>query len=344
MKEKIINLDQLDEYLKSNNRENDLYDEEIEITEKFQFLIANGLSHLKYNDIEKWLNNFESKLSHKFIALYILQSITYRNYEMMDSAFIRKIGKDIKNIYQDISNTTIDDIEEWLDLIKNNKKYNSVIDIKIKFYSIDKKTGSVTQSSNTILRSLSRNVVDNSKILNNIDSVKQSIKEKNMIVFIDDFLGSGKQASDFFKLNNFFELIEEFSPETPLIYMPLMAMNEGLEKLKTDVPSLILLPCELIEENCRLSQHYSLQSYLKIFDLNINEIDMDNLFRKMQKDYSFIGKNTWWGWKGAMLSIVFNWGCPNQTVSVIYHDRHMPTSTGPVNSIVLNPLTARRRV
>lgn len=340
----INSLNKLDIYLKKNNRESDLNDEENEIISKYQFLHANGLSHLKSSDIEKWLNNFESKPSHKFMALYILQSITYRNYDMMDSAFIRKIGKDIKNIYENISGTKIDSIEEWLGLIKKDINNTVASTIKIKFYSIDKKSGSVTQSSNVILRSLANNVVHHSRVLNDVEAVKNSIEEGNIVVFIDDFLGSGQQASDFFHDNGFCDLVNESTPNTRLIYMPMMAMREGLEKLKEDFPSLTILPCELIEENCQLSNHYSLDSYLKVFDLNHNELAMTQIFQEMRQSYSFIGKPAWSGRNKAMLSIVFSWGCPNQTVSIIYHDNHVPISTDLGRTGFLNPLTARRRV
>ena len=38
-----------------------------------------------------------------------------------------------------------------------------------------------------------------------------------------------------------------------------MAMREGLKKLREDLPNITILPCELIEENCQLSNHSSLR-------------------------------------------------------------------------------------
>ena len=182
-------------------------------------------------------------------------------------------------------------------------------------------------------------------MLNDIAAVKKSIEEQDIIVFIDDFIGSGKQASDFFNDNHLTDLADDFLPNRHLIYMPMMAMREGLKKLREDLPNITILPCELIEENCQLSNHYSFDNYLKTFDLSNDELDMNLIFQEMRQSFSFISKSSWSGRDKSMLSIVFNWGCPNQTVSIIYHDEHVPNSTTDLSSSeFLNPLTARRRV
>ncbi len=62
----------------------------------------------------------------------------------------------------------------------------------------------------------------------------------------------------------------------------------------------------------------------------------------MQSSYSFIRKNAWLGWTNAMLSIVFEWGCPNLTVPLIYHDNNKPTTENPDGCNVMYPLAARR--
>ena len=343
MEGKISSLKELTEYLESDSVKNNLLDEEDEIISRYDFLKRNGLSHLKSDDIQIWLNNFEDNPSHRFIALFILQSITYRNYEMMEISFTRKIAKDIKNIYETVSNRKIDDIEEWLKVIRNASTDEENSSIAVNFYSINKEAGNLTQSSNTILRKLTSKTVDQSRILDNITSVKENIKNNNMVIFIDDFLGSGLQATNFFINNNLISLLEELSLDVPLVYMPLMAMPKGIEKLAQDAPNIIVLPCELIGDNSRLSQHYSLESYLKAFDIKFDQIDIESLFREMRKYYNFIDRNIWLGWKKAMLSIVFNWGCPNQTVPIIYHSRNIPTSDS-INNNTFNPLAFRRDV
>ena len=343
MEQTIVTLKELDDYLGSENYEDTLGDEEARIVAKHRFLVSKGLSHIKIRDIEKWLKTFNSKLSHKFISLFLLQSITYRNYEMMESAFSRKISKDIKNIYEEVGPYKSDSLEEWLRLIRYSKIISSASFANIHFYCIDKRTSSVTQSSNAILRRLSSKVINHLRILQSIDKVKESIEAKNMVVFIDDFLGSGTQATKFFNDHEIFEVVQiGDTHQMPLIYMPLMATNIGIDNLKSKFPNLRVLPSEIIEEDSKLSKHHSLSNFLQIFDLDATKIDIEKLFIEMQSSYAFISKDAWLGWTNAMLSIVFEWGCPNLTVPLIYHDNNKPTIENPDGCNVMYPLSARR--
>lgn len=342
MEQAIVTLNDLDIYLGSENYEDTLGDEEARIIAKHHFLVSKGLSHIKIRDIEKWLKTFNSNLSHRFISLFLLQSITYRNYEMMESAFSRKISKDIKNIYEEVSSYKIDSVEEWLRIIRDSKIIGSTSFANIHFYCIDKRTSSVTQSSNAILRRLSSKVINHLRIIQSVDKVKESIQSKNMIIFIDDFLGSGTQAKKFFNDHKIFELIETDEHRMPIIYMPLMATKIGIDNLKSTCPDLIILPSEILEEDSKLSKHHSLSNFLQIFDLDTTKIDIEKLFIEMQSSYGFIKKNAWLGWTNAMLSIVFEWGCPNLTVPLIYHDNNKPTTENPDGCNVMYPLAARR--
>ena len=71
-------------------------------------------------------------------------------------------------------------------------------------------------------------------------------------------------------------------------------------------------------------------------------IDIELIFVEMQTSYNFIRTENWLGWTDAMLSIVFEWGCPNLTVPLIYHDTNMPTPENPDGCNVMYPLAARR--
>ena len=210
-------------------------------------------------------------------------------------------------------------------------------------YSIDKRTGSMTKSSNAILRRLSNKVVNHSRILQNIEEVKKYIENRDMIIFIDDFLGSGTQATKFFNDHKLCELVQSNDMlQMPIIYMPLMAAPVGIENLESKFPKLRILPCEIVEEDSRLSQHHSLGSFLHTFDIDATRIDIELIFVEMQTSYNFIRTKNWLGWTDAMLSIVFEWGCPNLTVPLIYHDTNMPTPENPDGCNVMYPLAARR--
>jgi hypothetical protein len=64
-----------------------------------------------------------------------------------------------------------------------------------------------------------------------------------IFVFIDDFLGSGDQFSEFFREEN----LNSIKPWYP-VYSPLVAHQEGIRKLKAELPQVRVCTVEILSQ------------------------------------------------------------------------------------------------
>ena len=79
-------------------------DKEIEVLDKFKFLITQNLFNIRNGSIvqiRNWLNNFINTRE-KLVALFILENIVYRNLDMLEKAITRVLIKEVKNVYENI--------------------------------------------------------------------------------------------------------------------------------------------------------------------------------------------------------------------------------------------------
>lgn len=68
----------------------------------------------------------------------------------------------------------------------------------------------------------------------------------NVIIFVDDFLGSGIQFEKFFKKWKFNEII---SSDVKYFYAPVIAHRQGIEYLKEKLPSVCVVTAEVLERS-----------------------------------------------------------------------------------------------
>jgi len=284
-------------------------EKESEIIEKFKFLFSQNLFH-PHNTIFKlraWLNNFIEP-NERLLALFILENLIYRDPRMLESAVTRVLVKEIKNIYENINNCSYD-VFEWLQLLKSTKS-----NLKIKFVGVDK--GEISQSSAVITRKLSP-FIDRKYIPQNPDAINKAFQNNDLIVFVDDFLGSGKQFTDFIT-EKIITLENYSSSNSRMLYIPLIAMNKGMAKVNQDYSNIEIHPSEIIKIDNKLFNEDDIQSFYKDFKRTPQQLI--SLFNQIGKHFS-VNPQSWNGRNDAMQTVIFEWGCPNQTISMLYHDR-----------------------
>lgn len=294
-----------------------IVDLEAEIIGKIKFLKKHALINIDLDRLEWWIGNFRSNNIHRFFSLVVLDSLIYRNYDMLNKSILRCLIKDIKPIYEELYNVEFTVIE-WIEKLKLDKT------LQIKFYGVNK--DSTIQSSNIILRNL-HDIVNNSHLIDNDNKLSNIIHSKQLIVILDDIIGSGKQFSKYFK-----KLVQAHPEldENKLIYVPLMATQKGIDKIKRSKSfvnkPIKIFPCEIIDLEKHILGSDTISKFKKIFDFE-SDYDFLALFLDMNQDFPFI-KSNWLGWDEAKLAIINEWGCPNQTVAMVYHDENeIPTST-----------------
>lgn len=187
-------------------------------------------------ELRNWLSNFQS-LKEEYCALKLLDRFVY--YSEADIIRLIEYGLNEKIIKRYIRK-----IEQENDFLLSNEKLIEVRDSFLKhLYFIPLNTGNLSQSSLAMIRHLTVNIgFPEERILdpNNLDS--NILNNCKNLVIIDDFIGSGKQISDFWNDNRisldgqklFPYQLKEKLQGIQIEYFCLVCTQEGHDNFKYD--------------------------------------------------------------------------------------------------------------
>lgn len=277
--------------------------------------------------ITKWLENFNNE-NEKIHALYLLSKFMYFGEIPVKNLLL--------SLYRDLFRYPI--IEE---IRKNN---NDTLDthlieelfhkeeIKTRFLSL----GNSSESSAHLLylfrqeTSLSVELFAETKMSINVEN-KTDITR---YIFIDDFCGSGRQATKK-KVREYIETLRTTTPNCEIYYLMLFATSDGLRHIKSSnvydkVDTVVELDdsFKCFDENSR------------IFPAKINEFEfnkeftqkfcyyygyplVEDIFQKEKLSEDLIKKfsdTSALGWENCQLLIGFNHNTPNNTLPVIWYE------------------------
>ncbi len=261
---------------------------------------ATNIWPFKYETFTAWLNNFDNELD-EYLALQLIDSLIVRSNQMVKVGFARLLHSQIRQtlIERQVVDESID-LVQWKRLMRVGG-----LQKKIQFspiYTNDQ----AGESGNSIYRLISSELATGRYLLN------ESKSKSEAIVLIDDFVGSGKQ---FLEFSEEFELEERLKTQV-IIYCPLVAYKIGVDEIKTKFPQLILLPVETIYEESSIFSG-SKDEFFKNDTINTIESVKNHLI-SMQSKYAAKNMPSWLGFDNASLPLSFEWGCPNQTPSILW--------------------------
>lgn len=261
---------------------------------------ATNIWPFKYEKFTAWLNNFDSELD-EYLALQLIDSLIVRSNQMAKVGFAKLLHSQIRQtlIEKQVVDESID-LVQWKRLMRVGGLQN-----KIQFspiYTNDQ----AGESGNSIYRLISSELATGRYLLN------ESKSKSEAIVLIDDFVGSGQQ---FLEFSEEFELEERLKTQV-IIYCPLVAYKIGVDEIETKFPKLILLPVETIYEESSIFSG-SKDDFFKNDTVNTIESVKNHLI-SMQSKYAAKNMPSWLGFDNASLPLSFEWGCPNQTPSILW--------------------------
>ena len=269
--------------------------------EKIRIYCNLSIWPFEYSRITAWLGNFDEPIE-EYLALQILDSLIIRSDDTAKVSYSSLFNSQLRQTL--IEEGLIDDmtIAEW----KNHLKRGSLNKV-IQFSSV-RTYNDEGESGSTVFRMLSEDLhTDRYSSLGNRHDPK-------VIILIDDFIGSGKQfVTDF---SESFNLVQKIETKT-IIYCPLIAFEEGLEKIKSVFPDIHIIPAEYIYRSDSI--FYGNEDDLFKND-KVNTVgDAKKIFNSIREKYwPSISIDEWYGYEHACLPVVFEWGCPNQAPKLLW--------------------------
>lgn len=268
--------------------------------------------HLKYWDkiekrhLDRWLSNFKSS-EERYLAALILNKVIYRNQKSIISSLTQLfhiILPDLLSKYKIFDHEL--DLEEWEQELqsKDFQKHTNFLFSEIV-------TDKLGNSSSFYMRLLRENFIHHSFLrsikIDNFDS-------KEALIFIDDIIGSGTQASEF--ISEYKEKLEQYRI---VFFIPLIAHEKGLNKIKEtcdieNINNIVISPIEL------LSQHNSFFQFKNNKFDGLNTIqDLKDLYEEIVDRHSLVeNRHFLYGLGELELLLLFSTGVPDNTLPLIY--------------------------
>lgn len=260
---------------------------------------------------EKWLNQFDEL--DKEAAKLLLNSLTLISHT--------EFRRNIEKIIMDVSNRLAGPVALYaVREIKREKKESSFDSHIVPFFdqvtlsdngrSINSLGVTSDQGSEAIVAQIIRQLSKNNpaKILNHPSKEQLKISKCNSLIFIDDYIGSGRRVAEF---------IESFWKDKTIVswlsskhiniqVVAYSATEQGIKHagsakshptitIYRDSPTFKTLPISLEKRN-----------------------EILNLCEKYGRKVLKKRKNIWWGFNKGMSSLVFEHGCPNNTPAILW--------------------------
>jgi hypothetical protein len=275
-------------------------------------LTKSGIWHTDASSIFAWLGNF-TEPAHQYVAAHILDRLTFRTEKMTESAFRMYLSSTFREFCKNSSNQTGSNVEEWLAGLRTpHCSWTN----KIKLCSVSK-AGEHGESGSHIIRILTGGLFSENHVFP-VDTEQLHNVKSYIILIVDDFMGSGDQFIKFAKHHK----LEIAAKHNHIIYAPSVAYYKGLENLSTSTYKIKITPLEIVAKK---EQFFSHEPDARFFGDDVNtEADVLKVYHEMRKLCPGFGKRScdkvWLGRDNASLCIGFQWGCPNQSLGLMWLD------------------------
>lgn len=195
-------------------------------------LIERGFWEIPKPRFTSWYNQF-CGLEEQFFAACILNQVLFRNHHQFEAA-LRSLFR--SNLYGHLYDG-FDDLN-LVNVLKNRRK-----DPNVRLVPVICESDPPTKSGPLVLRRLQRVLELHPGWMCWPWQARKAIDESGVkaIVFVDDFLGSGRQFREFFEQWGF---SDEPAADVQHFYAPVVAHVEGIKHLSTNLPNLRVVAAE----------------------------------------------------------------------------------------------------
>lgn len=259
------------------------------VTDKIRTYCDTKIWPYEYDQFAAWLSNFDCEIE-EYLALQILDNLFVRSKDMAKASYSRLLDGNVRQHLIEHTSVEVGSIQTWKKTLSNGG-----LSSKLRMAPIKIGDGG---SGNTVYRMLSAEV-DTKRY-----SLEKSGVTPEVIILIDDIIGSGTQFIEFAAKIDLTEILKN----THVLYCPLIGFEVGVSNIQQRYPKLHILPAEYVFESDCL--------FFGNDDTN-TMADVKAFLNKMQLKYA-PNMPDWFGFEQAALPLTFEWGCPNQAPALLY--------------------------
>ena len=204
-------------------------------------LIDRGIwGGLKPVRLKRWLKNFETD-EERYLAACVLDALIYRSDDQTTALLLHLFQHSLIDLTRRTP-TALGPIEDWLSTLRASRS-------GIRLVAAVKQSDPPHKSAHLISRLMKRQLSVRPQWIAKPWELRQHmLTGAKVLVFIDDFLGSGKQFEELLKQ----ERLEWLFSVATVIYAPFVAHVEGIAYLEKIYPLLRISAAEVLDQKHQL--------------------------------------------------------------------------------------------
>lgn len=277
------------------------------VEKKTRQLMVSGIwDELEELDLNRWLTNFSCDES-KYLAACMLDALSYRSRKMCQSMMRNILIEKIPRFCRINSIGEVGSILDWKDSFSRGEPL-------VRFVPVSISDGKVKSSSVVVREFIEANNIPQ-RCVQQPENIKKAISNgTRLIVFLDDFCGSGYQFNKFIKQKD----IESLSKDVRFIYCPLAAHVDGISRIETKYPFIKVVPVEILTKT---------NEFFYTCDRGYFRGDMTNSLEDAKDFYKsycgerFENSKYLMGMSSQSLTYSFFFSCPNNNLKALYHEQ-----------------------
>jgi hypothetical protein len=277
------------------------------VVTKTRLLITQGIwDNIDELDLNRWLTNFTCNES-MYLSACILDALTYRSKKMCHSMMRKLLNETVPYYCRELGISNFDSIINWQSLISNG-------DQLVRFVPVSISDGKI-KSSSVVAREFIEATNIPQRCVQQVENIEVAIKNgTKLIVFLDDFAGSGHQFNKFIKQKE----IIKFSGAVHLLYCPLAAHQDSIKRIENKKPFVKVSPVETLLDTHNFFYECS-EGYFR--GDKVNTVNEAKEFYDEYCSNIFNNRKYLYGMSSQCLTYSFFLSCPNNNLKALYHDQ-----------------------
>jgi hypothetical protein len=275
-----------------------------DIMTRSQSLIDRGIwGGMKLERLRRWYKNFTAD-EERYFAACVIDSLIYRSDDQTDALLIHLFQRPLVDLTRRHP-THIGLINNWIDRLRSNSR-------DIRLIAAISQNDRPHKSAHLISRLMKRQLGINEQLIAKPWELnKGNVFANQVIVFIDDFLGTGEQFETLIKK----ESLQWIFSTAYVVYAPFVAHTVGITHLESKFPGLKIVASEILE-----SQHSLFSSESRAFADNTNSPECAKRFYMdllRRKGFSFSPTDQF-GFGGLGLTYAFEHAVPDNNLPLLW--------------------------
>jgi len=273
------------------------------INRSYDFIDSGIWSGITLERLDTWFHSFKTD-EEKYLAVKILESLVYRSEEQTIALAKQLFQRVLPDL---LIGTPYDKHRaEWLDIF-GDREFDATSRCQYRLVPIIRTNDPPTKSGPALARLYKRQLQFNEHLMIWPWQIGEEIEQgQKLFLFIDDFLGTGKQFVKFYKKY----AISKYGSDIEFVYLPLAAHEKGVSKVRELCKNIKIGTAELLVDKTN--------NFFNGFDDTNSDAAAKDFYIKTSNKYLGLSSDSTLGYGKLSVTYAFEHATPNASVPLLW--------------------------